>query len=891
MKKSSDRLFAPLQKTFLAAGYFFLFAACGTELPIVSLSSPNPEPVSTSSPIPISPASLTATAGSDYPYQFQSPGGTNLTYSIISGLGSVGSVSGIFTAPNAKGTSTLRVSDSNGNSGNASIETVRIRTNGQVNAAIYDGTSLYIGGNFTAINPLNAPRMMTLDTTGKPLISCDLKSGFDNDVRAIVVSGSSIYVGGSFHYYQGQPTDYIAKLDASTCALDTNFSPPASNGFSSTVNALAISGTSLYVGGAFTAYRGVAGSANRVAKLDLVTGELDTTFSPPASNGFGGTVSALAVNGTSIYVGGAFTAYKGVAGSANRIAKLDLASGELDTTFSPPASNGFGGSVNALIVNGTFLYVGGAFTAYKGVANSANNLAKLDITSGEIDTTFSPVGVNANGFGSTVNVLAVAGTSLYVGGAFASYKGVANSASNLAKLDLTTGEIDTAFSPVGVGANGFNSSVYAFVVNETSLYVGGYFSTYRGVPDSARRIAKLDLTTGAMDTSFGPASGAKGFNGNVIALTFAGTTLYVGGGFIGYAGQIANRLAKVNPSTWTLDTTFNPPADNGFNGEVKALVANGTSLYVGGLFSAYKGVANSANNLAKLDLATGAIDTTFSPVGVGANGFGSAVNALTVSGTSLYVGGLFTAYKGVANSARYIAKLDLTTGDLDTVFSPAGANGFDSAVNALVAAGSSIYAAGTFTAYKAVANSASRIAKLDLTTGAIDTTFSPVGVNANGFGSTVYALATSGSSLYVGGQFTAYKGVANSAKYLAKLDLTSGDIDTTFSPVGATTNGFNYFVFSLLVNGTSLYVGGEFISYKGVVNSANALAKLDLTSGEIDTTFSPVGATANGFSTKVASLTVVGTSLYASGSTLISYRGTPAYLFVPVSLDNGTLGD
>ena len=45
--------------------------------------------------------------------------------------------------------------------------------------------------------------------------------------------------------------------------------------------ALHVSGGSLYVGGGFSAYRSVATSAYRLAKLDRLTGALDTAFSPP----------------------------------------------------------------------------------------------------------------------------------------------------------------------------------------------------------------------------------------------------------------------------------------------------------------------------------------------------------------------------------------------------------------------------------------------------------------------------------------------------------------------------------------------------------------------------------------------------------------------------------
>jgi hypothetical protein len=133
------------------------------------------------------------------------------------------------------------------------------------------------------------------------------------------------------------------------------------------------------VGGTFSAYQGVASSANDLAKLDLVTGAQDATFSPPGAtaNGFNGSVASLYASGTSLYVGGGFTAYQGAAGAANRIAKLDLTSGALDTTFSPAAANGFDQAVDALGGSASLLVVGGAFGAYQGTLLT-RSLARLD---------------------------------------------------------------------------------------------------------------------------------------------------------------------------------------------------------------------------------------------------------------------------------------------------------------------------------------------------------------------------------------------------------------------------------------------------------------------------------------------------------------------------------
>ena len=123
---------------------------------------------------------------------------------------------------------------------------------------------------------------------------------------------------------------------------------------------------------------------------------------------------------------------------------------------------------------------------------------------GAIDATFSPAGATSNGFDGTVNSIALNATDVYVSGFVSAYKGVANSANGIAKLGLTSGAIDTVFGPVGPTANGVDDEVYTFTLGTstcavgcgTVLLLGGLFERYRGTP--AGSLAILDPTTGAV---------------------------------------------------------------------------------------------------------------------------------------------------------------------------------------------------------------------------------------------------------------------------------------------------------------------------------------------------------------------------------------------------------
>jgi len=143
----------------------------------------------------------------------------------------------------------------------------------------------------------------------------------------------------------------------------------SSNGVNSTVFALAVVGNEVYVGGLFNSAGGV--SANRVARFNTLTNTW-STLGTGSSNGVNGYVTALAVVGNEVFVGGAFTLAGGV--SANRVARFNT----LTSTWSSlgtGSSNGVNSTVRALAVVGNEVVVGGEFTSAGGVF--ANYVARF----------------------------------------------------------------------------------------------------------------------------------------------------------------------------------------------------------------------------------------------------------------------------------------------------------------------------------------------------------------------------------------------------------------------------------------------------------------------------------------------------------------------------------
>lgn len=701
--------------------------------------------------------------------------------------------------------------------------------------SVHAGDAWYVGGAFTVAQATHAANALALNLDGSVAARCNFELGFDGQVVDMLQVGNALYAGGAFQTYRGQTANHIAKIDATTCALDTTFTPPQSTGFDNSVRTLLIANNALYVGGVFSEYRGVADSAHGIAKLNLITGAADNNFHGGATGGTNGAVLALAASATQLYIGGSFSRWRQVE-SAESLVAVNLTTGTSDATFrGNTATTGFENQVRTLAWSGTALYVVGDFTTYRGIANSARHIAKLSVT-GALDTTFHPVSATG-GFDGDGFSLALDGNSLFVGGSFSAYRGVADSAVQFAKLNATTGALDTVFGPGGRNGNGFDARVDAIAVSGNAVYVGGVFNSYRNVSGSARGLIKLNTTTGAVDTSFLPiGDDVRGVRGNVDGLTLNGATLMVSGSFKLYGGKRVNRIAKFLDATGALDTTFSQPAANGFDGDVQSLVSDGTALFVGGDFAAYRGVADSAFHLAKLNLVTGALDLTFSPPGGNRNGTNGTINVLAIAGNALYAGGSFTAYRGTAGNANRILKLDTATGALDTAFVSGAGNGFNDNVNALAVQGNGLFVGGRFDAYRGVANTPT-IAKLDTASGALDTAFM-AGVTG-GFDSDVYALTVAAGNVFVGGDFSSYNGIAGSANGLAKLNASNGSLDTGFGP--ALLNGFNGSVNAVLLQNNALYVGGEFTAYRGQPASANYIAKIDATTGGLDTAFTPSG--------------------------------------------------
>lgn len=535
--------------------------------------------------------------------------------------------------------------------------------------------TIYAGGDFSQIGGQPRNHLAALDTTGaatlwNPTVNDDtitvMKSGLKVETRlssvyALAATTATVYVGGNFTHVGGVERNYLAAFDAVSGA-PTAWNPNVYNGRLSltstsfdfpTVSALAVSGRTVYVGGLYDKIGGQV--RTNLAALDAVTGAV--TSWNPAINHFGASffglnqVCALAVSGSTVYVGGGFSDIGGL--YRNNLAALDAVTGQA-AAWNPAA----GSTVRALAISGGWVYAGGYLNSIGGVIR--NYLAAVNIATGR-PTTWNPGG----NWG--IITMAVSGRTLYLGGHFIQVGG--QTRYSLGAVDTVTGKV-TGWNPDV--SDGEYPVVLSLAVSGSKVYVGGHFNRIGG--QSRSGLAALDAATGqATAWNPNPVTAATtqqpSTYAEVQSLAVSGSTVYVGGYFTSIGGQPRNGLAALDAATgkataWNAYPSSAITASNpGGRTEIRGLQVAGSTVYVLGDFILIGG--QSRRYLAALEGATGhATAWTSDSFGGGIliPGVGTAfsLNALQVWGSRVYVGGKFSTVG--SQSRNGLASLDAVTG-------------------------------------------------------------------------------------------------------------------------------------------------------------------------------------------------------------------------------------
>jgi hypothetical protein len=213
------------------------------------------------------------------------------------------------------------------------------------------GLTLDLAGSFTHINGSARPGLGAVSTTSSSARAWNPKP--NGVVRALLTVGNNIAIGGSFSKVDGKVHHNVALVAQKTGKQISAFDVSTNHGLYAL--ARSTTGKAIYLGGAFTTV-GTVGAASRayIAKVSAKTGAV-TTWKPsaacsaasnPASNPC--YVLSIAVSGERVFAG--------VSGPGGRVVAYDIDSGKalwrdyLD------------GDAQALAVSGSTLYVGGHFS-------------------------------------------------------------------------------------------------------------------------------------------------------------------------------------------------------------------------------------------------------------------------------------------------------------------------------------------------------------------------------------------------------------------------------------------------------------------------------------------------------------------------------------------------
>jgi Domain of unknown function (DUF5122) beta-propeller len=602
-----------------------------------------------------------------------------------------------------------------------------------VRALALSGDALYVAGDFTGTNAVGSAtrtRLAKVSATGAGAVDPDWAPTANLRVAALAVSGGSVFVGGFFNSVNGDSPPKLAKISATgTGATDPTWAGAVTG---AEVDALAVSGNSLFVGGFFSQVGTVP--RNNLAKVDTNgTGDADATWAPEPN----GEVFALTVSGTDLFVGGGFSKVSGA--DHFNLAKVATGTGVADTTWKASAN----GPVSALAVVGNDLVVGGQLFQLDGADRPW--LGAVD-TAGAGDVRAWTPAPNAQ-----VDTVVASGAGVFVGGFFSSAGPAQVSHTGLIRLK-PDGTIDGSWPTTVRGR------VTALALDGQNLFIGGLFTRVNNIGRGG--LAKVSTETGSLDPNFNSGDVSDQVN----ALAVSGSSLFVGGKFFGansIGASTRDRLARLNTTSGAVDSW-----DAGVIGpEVDALAVSGDQLIVGGNFSEIGGTGRS--DLAKVSIDTATVDPNWDPSPTG------PVSTLLPSGASVFVGGSFTGTIGNQQRNR-IAKLSTSgSGDADPSWSANATN----VVLALAQRGDDLYVGGGYTQIGTAPNAQPRngLARVSATTGAVDAGFAPGGSNNGG---AVQAIGVTGNGLVVGGSF----------KNIGALSTASYALFNFVSPVATLTS-------------------------------------------------------------------------------------------------------
>ena len=689
----------------------------------------------------------------------------------------------------------------------------------------------------------------------------------DGEVKALAISGSTAYIGGNFSRIAPY-TGSSALFDASTAGLKDPW--PEVNGV---VNAIVSDNAGgWYLGGDFTS---VAGVARTDLAHVLPDGTLDPNFAPTTN----GLVRALAAGTDTVFAGGEFSAANGA--SRGNLAGFSAATGAL-SGFVGSVSDGGNVTmfdplgVHALLLIGSTLYAGGEFDQAHNATTTSTRLrgAAFNVTNSQILTWNPSTNRLINGMARDSD-----GADLFISGRYSRVNVTAvdpfasgTPRNAVAKVDESVGTVNASWEAPLLGS----TDLRTLMVFGSQVYVAGSVQVSAMETWPVASLSTANNNAG-LDVDWHPVPA-----GSVQSLAAAGSTVYIGSGaFIEGLPQpaIIGVDAATFPSTGT--PSFAPvlgrgrqQLPSGQSAGVQAIATSGSDVVAGGTFTNVGGVER--RNLAAIDLTTGQAATAFNPPMNGQFSALASVSSVALTDDGLvWAGGEFVTE--APNERIGLAAFDAVSGAIASFDRDPNGSG----VSALVASGSTVFAGGSFTSVGGVPRR--NLAAVRNVPGEDGTvlSFEP---DVDG---PVRALALAGSTLFLGGQFQNINGalaaLIKPRNNLAAVDTTTG-LGLPWDP---NADGR---VNALAVAGDTVFAGGDFATVNGSA-ARQRLAAFDNQNG----TARAWAPSADG---SVRALAIHGPTVFAGGEFASVNGGVPRSGFAaldgqtgapdPDSLDLGT---
>jgi uncharacterized delta-60 repeat protein len=571
--------------------------------------------------------------------------------------------------------------------------------------------------------------------------------------------------------------------------IDSEFNIGLGTNGGDTLTGLVLSDGSVYYGGFFTEWNGVAcGSIARV----LSDGSYDTSFNQ--GTGFSSIVNVIKKQSDNkIICGGDSTSYNG--SSIGAIARINT-NGSLDTSFIQ--GTGFDADVRDILIDPSDkIIVAGDFSDYNG--NACNYIARLN-SNGSFDSTFN-TGTGFNGYVRTISFQSDG--KIICGGGFTSFNG--NSCNYIARLN-SDGSFDSTFN-IGTGFD--NILLKVFVKPNDKILVSGTFIDFNG--NTVYNYLQLN-SDGSFDSDFFIETTAGHVDNSIFDIySNSNGLIYLVGNFTQFFNQSFDGVIVLT-STGFANQFFDYTNIN--LGDKFSIFSNNSitnnKVYISGT-SLNDVVYNYYTNETNLDINEYQYLITFS---------GGDVNDIKINNGKLLVLGDFTSYLNYTISGLIQINTD---GTIDGNFNNFLFTGFTDVSSATIQSDGKILLVGGFTNYDG--NTIGNILRIN-SDGSYDSTFN-TGLGFNNY--VRKAIIQSDGKIICVGDFTDFDG--NTCGYIARLN-SDGSYDSTF----VTGTGFNTTTRTTLIQSDGkIIVGGNFTFFDG--NSCDYIARLN-SDGSFDNTFS-----------------------------------------------------